>query len=870
MRNYTKLVQVLIGAGLVVGMNGAMAKLWQNEEMTNEVIPDGNYNYVVEGNAWLNSHTYFSHNPSVVKIGGNLNRVGDLGVAKLELQDHTTVSVDGNVSLDTLANNGLMKIGGTLTVDVLVQKGTLTGLEGAALGKVVVREFYNSAHGTYDDLTVTGRLNNDSANLTMSGTVGTSDAAANVGTNSGNIVVNGNVYAKSVSMTSGNVTVNGTLETFGGWAMLTGSGSDVLSADKVVVRGGGTIDGAELKANTLEIVAVEGNAVEGKSDLFTVANEYSKGLGKLNVGTLSLQGNVNFQHRGLKDNYLEIERVILNTTSANHFQTYGGMKLGTVEVTGDARIDGYVKAEAEADYWDIPIEIGSVNVGEEASLTFSNTIGTGQSKATIGTAVLKDGAALQNAAYKPDGTTLRKGYQLSIGNLDAENATISTIDGSTTLGSDNGVVTLSGTVNDSGDGRTILNLNSADARWTATGESRFDTLHVNGGTTDISQTTESVAVSTLSGTGTIVMDAAGNNKLVAVHSEDAKFVAKASMTADDVSVSEAAGMLDRLVGVTDKSGLVDEGMYNGAIVVDSAGHATQAKNTLMNNTMELTAASTLSLNRILMNDVRKRLGNIRSADAAYGVWARYDGGKLDGEGTTNKFNTIHVGGDMAPFADSAWRLGVSASYTTGDVDYTRGTADLDAYSLAAYATWMGESGLFADVIARVAKSESDMTVDGVYKGELDNTAYSLSGELGMRFDFSEMFYAEPQMEATYTNIDSGDLSLLGRGEAYRYSVDSFDSFIGRVGFLAGMKCPNQKGEVYVRLSLAHEFLGDATITGGNSARQEHDGEDTWLEYGIGANINLTKSTYVWLDLERTADAMIEEDWRGTVGVRYSF
>ena len=54
MRNYTKLVQVLIGAGLVVGMNGAMAKLWQNEEMTNEVIPDGNYNYVVEGNAWLN------------------------------------------------------------------------------------------------------------------------------------------------------------------------------------------------------------------------------------------------------------------------------------------------------------------------------------------------------------------------------------------------------------------------------------------------------------------------------------------------------------------------------------------------------------------------------------------------------------------------------------------------------------------------------------------------------------------------------------------------------------------------------------------------------------------------------------------------
>ncbi|MBQ8664630.1 MAG: autotransporter outer membrane beta-barrel domain-containing protein [Mailhella sp.] len=49
-----------------------------------------------------------------------------------------------------------------------------------------------------------------------------------------------------------------------------------------------------------------------------------------------------------------------------------------------------------------------------------------------------------------------------------------------------------------------------------------------------------------------------------------------------------------------------------------------------------------------------------------------------------------------------------------------------------------------------------------------------------------------------------------------------------------------------------------------------DGEDTWLEYGIGANVKLTDSIYVWADVERTEGAEIEEEWRGTVGVRFSF
>ncbi len=51
---------------------------------------------------------------------------------------------------------------------------------------------------------------------------------------------------------------------------------------------------------------------------------------------------------------------------------------------------------------------------------------------------------------------------------------------------------------------------------------------------------------------------------------------------------------------------------------------------------------------------------------------------------------------------------------------------------------------------------------------------------------------------------------------------------------------------------------------------KQDGKDTWFEYGIGANFNLSESTYLWADVERTSGGIIDQEWRATIGVRYGF
>lgn len=314
-----------------------------------------------------------------------------------------------------------------------------------------------------------------------------------------------------------------------------------------------------------------------------------------------------------------------------------------------------------------------------------------------------------------------------------------------------------------------------------------------------------------------------------------------------------------------------EGMYTGETtgVLDKDGNIAQtvtAGNSIMSNVLDLTSASTLAINRILMNDVRKRMGDLRASEGTHGVWARYDGGKFSGSNSfENDFSTVQIGVDTAPAPDAP-RLGVAFSYTTSDSDMQRGDAEMDAYSLAFYGTKFFENGMFVDVIGRLATIDTDVTIDGNKKGNLDNMAVSLSGEFGWRFDVNPSFYVEPQAEVTYTYLDSDKLKL---SSGHEYELDSVDSLIGRLGFATGFKCPNNFGDVYLRASAVHEFLGDAAVHGGTYTL-ETDGDDTWIEFGVGANFNLNKNLYGWVDLERTEGADLDEDWRANVGVRYSF
>ena len=177
--------------------------------------------------------------------------------------------------------------------------------------------------------------------------------------------------------------------------------------------------------------------------------------------------------------------------------------------------------------------------------------------------------------------------------------------------------------------------------------------------------------------------------------------------------------------------------------------------------------------------------------------------------------------------------------------------------------------MFLDLIAKYSRLSNDFEIADM-KGSIDNNAYSFSAEFGWRFDLAKTLFVEPQVELTYGRI-LGDNATASNN--VRIEQEDFDSLLGRVGLRAGFKCPNDRGTVYVRVSGVHDFKGESDVRYSSSKASTTVHDDiggSWVEYALGANVNITPSTYTYVDLERTSGSDVKENWRWNIGLRTVF
>lgn len=302
---------------------------------------------------------------------------------------------------------------------------------------------------------------------------------------------------------------------------------------------------------------------------------------------------------------------------------------------------------------------------------------------------------------------------------------------------------------------------------------------------------------------------------------------------------------------------------NGEYVIDSV-----QKNTTIDGFGSISALGIMQW-RHEMNDLSKRMGELRDSPEGVGAWARIYGSEQEygAQDVTSKNTSVQVGADFD--VGSGWKVGAAFTYTDGSSDYHGGDADNKAYSLAAYGTWMAENGQFVDLVAKYSRLSTDFDLNAM-DGDYDNNAFSVSAEYGWHLRFNESFFVEPQVEVTYGQV-KGETVKTSNG--VRLEQDDFDSLIGRVGVRAGFHFPKDKGTIYARVSGLHDFQGDydVTATKGKAVNDFSDDlGDTWVEFGLGANFNWTDNTYTYVDLERSNGGEIKENWRWNIGLRHVF
>lgn len=293
---------------------------------------------------------------------------------------------------------------------------------------------------------------------------------------------------------------------------------------------------------------------------------------------------------------------------------------------------------------------------------------------------------------------------------------------------------------------------------------------------------------------------------------------------------------------------------------------TSGTNSKLDALGSLTALSALQWRQEL-DDLTLRLGEVRQDPGKVGSWVRVNGSELEygKQNLTAKNSAIQVGSDVD--VGSGWKVGAALRYSDGSATYAKGDADTDSYGISVYGTWLGENGHYVDLVAKYSRLSTDFRLNGM-DGSFKNHAYTVSAEYGRNVHLNSFAFVEPQAQLTYGRIIGEDFST-GNGVTVRQ--DNFDSLIGRLGVRAGFRLPEHAGTVYARASVLHDFLGemDATATNGIATSPIHeDLGGTWLAYSVGANFQLGKQAYTYIDLQRTAGGEVQDNWRWNLGLRY--
>ena len=315
--------------------------------------------------------------------------------------------------------------------------------------------------------------------------------------------------------------------------------------------------------------------------------------------------------------------------------------------------------------------------------------------------------------------------------------------------------------------------------------------------------------------------------------------------------------------------------FIGTVTDGKLGDVKVEANANINGIAEMTALG-LHIWRNEINDMNKRLGELRDSSAeANGVWARvYNGkAKFGNQAITNKYTAFQFGYDHQ-VAAGTW-LGGALSWTDGNNDFAVGGGDSSLLAFTGYGSKLWDNGMFLDVTGKVGRMKNEFDISlasGKSSASYHTNAVSVSAEAGWRlYPMQNSFYVEPQVELMYGHVFGVDYST---STGVNVEQDSADTLIGRAGVVLGLKCPDNRGNAYLRASVLHDWKGDADFTfsktAGTARTISEELGGTWYEYGIGANFNATKQVHLYADVEAANGGEVDTDYRVNFGVRLSY
>lgn len=695
----------------------------------------------------------------------------------------------------------------------------------------------NAAETSFGKLTVIGTYTNTEKGTVTADSVESSGTFTNKGiVNASNFEVTGGTFANSGTLNATNLTISSKIDgTLGG---------HVNASESMTIHLNGYYNkvGDDLVLATPHLKLDD----EGTENQAGIAFSHQEQIANVDAITITSNGD----KTGL----------IVDTGASLSFKT---INLVHNQSNNDARVEVYKNGKVTIDTLNVSGYKGMVQTNAGASATIKNiVVNEGsilnlQTNSSGGTVDDTGSFDISNVYVKEDGN-----FRISVYG-DVPDANVSARDLNITLES--------GAIADFGGWKE-----DGDTSWRPEGISlTADTLTINVlDTSDLPK----VYLSGVEGKtkiGSLAVVATGNNN---TGNAQADLEALAGIV--QTNTKDGTGNVSEPVTSNTISDITltqeANDIYDGAIAtVDEDGVVTGIRSTGNDNIDGIvgTASTGFLLWRDEMNSLNRRLDDLRDSSAhSNGLWARAYNSRSDfgARNVTSKYTAIQVGYDRQ-ITNRFW-LGGAFSYTDGDHELAAGSADNSLAAFTLYGTWMHESGFFVDVTGKYGRidNEFDISIGGeLSEGDYDTDAWGLSVQAGWRWQPNQ-FFVEPQLELMYGRMSSVDYTT---STGMHVEHDAVDSLIGRAGVRVGVDYPDNRGRVYLRASVLHDWQGEAdyTFTKEDAFRSEMDDlSGTWYEVGIGANFNVTDNLHFIGDLQTSHGGEVDTDYRINFVARYSF
>ena len=409
----------------------------------------------------------------------------------------------------------------------------------------------------------------------------------------------------------------------------------------------------------------------------------------------------------------------------------------------------------------------------------------------------------------------------------------------------------------------IINVNGGEGQ-----EVKLGDINGSGGTVNM-LTSSDLKTAKLS-IGTIESDAVNKIDLKAKAAAGPKLTINyTGITADDLNnVADDLGGLAKNISVAEgtNTGLtatanVAEGLLKGSVSADldtAASGSTVKVDSVKQNKESSTMTSMRNIASVAIvswrqedSTLSQRLGELRNSKGDQGIWARMSRGEFEYSGAyKNQYNFFQLGYDKA---FGSWHYGAAISHNDGKTTYDSGKGENKSTSLSLYGTWLGDRGHYTDIVlkqGRLSNEYDNYAAAGHTHGDYDAWETSLSGEYGMKVGLDNGWYVTPQAQLTLMRIGGEDYTT---NNGIKVNQDTLESCVGRVGFEMG-KTISDKGSIYAKASLLHEFAGNAdTYLNLNSISNSYSQDigGTWYEAGLGFNFKTTDNSYVYADVVKT-------------------